>query len=118
VTSALAGRCCWSIHDQPRYCDVTHEDLERLPKKFVRLYVIGTHPSQLAAMLDDDHVPHAAIATTWATQKHGPFQGADALVCVALRGSLMHDVSCSVYGGDPPALRSRHRRRDDDAGAA
>jgi Fe-S-cluster containining protein len=109
VTSATCrscGACCWSMHDQPRYCDVTAEDLERLPKKFVRLHVIGTHAlNRLAARLDGDPLPDAAIATTWVKQKHGPFQGVDALVCAALRGSLMHDVSCSVYERRPRACR-------------
>ena len=109
VTSATCrscGACCWSMHEQPRHCDVTPEDLERLPKRFVRLHVIGTHPlNRLAARLDGDHLPDTAIATTWVKQKHGPFKGADALVCAAHRGSLMHDVSCSVYERRPRACR-------------
>ena len=105
-TCRSCGACCWSSVDQPRYADVTAEDVERLPKRFVRLHVIQSRPfDRLAAALDGQHVPDGAIATKWETQRSGPFKGIDVCVCVALRGSLMHRVSCSVYEKRPRVCR-------------
>ena len=100
------GACCWSPVDQPAYCDVSATDAGRLSKKFVRLNVLQTRPVDLlAAAIDGAQMPHGAIRTKWVTQKAGPFKGVDALVCAALRGSIFHRVSCSVYDKRPRTCR-------------
>jgi Fe-S-cluster containining protein len=106
-TCLSCGACCWSMHDQERYCDVTPEDIERLPKKFVRLNVIATRPFDMlvAALSGDNRTPAYAIATKWAKQTSGPFKGTEACVCAALKGSLMSKVSCTVYKDRPNVCR-------------
>ncbi len=78
------GLCCVSLTDQGEYCNVTEADKVRLGKPFVRL-----------------HVVQDAIRTKWRVQRSGPLKGVEACACVALRGSLKHRVSCSVYSVRP-----------------
>jgi hypothetical protein len=106
ATCRSCGACCWSTQDQEVYCDVTAADVSRLPKRFVRLNVLGQRPvDMLASMLDGRHIPAAAIRTKWAAQRSGPFRNVRACVCAALQGSLMHKVRCSVYKVRPTACR-------------
>jgi Fe-S-cluster containining protein len=91
ATCRSCGACCWSMVDQEYYADVTPEDVERLPKRFVKLHVVQSEE---------------AIATKWQKQAAGPFKGVSACVCAALRGSLMHRVSCSVYENRPRSCRN------------
>jgi Fe-S-cluster containining protein len=101
------GVCCVSLTEHPEYADVTEKDKARLGQRFVRLNVLQD-----------------AIKTEWKTQRTGPFKGVQACSCVALRGSLMSRVSCSVYKvrpevckkavkpGDRTCLRVRQMFRD------
>jgi len=96
------GACCVSLYDQEVFCDVTPDDQERLGKRFVRLHV-----------LQEPYVHHgAAIKTKWRTQRAGPLRGIDACACVALRGSVMHRVSCRVYENRPHVCRTALRPGD------
>lgn len=85
------GLCCVSLVDQVDYCNVTEQDKARLGKRFVRLHVV--QPSG------------DAIKTKWKVQRAGPLKGVEACSCVALRGSLKHRVSCSVYSVRPEVCR-------------
>ncbi len=96
------GLCCISLHDQEAYCDITEEDEKRLGKKFVRLHVL--HPrtlDTLAALIENRRALYAAIKTRWLEAQAGPFKGVSACACVALEGSLMHKVKCSIYEKRP-----------------
>ncbi len=78
------GLCCVSLVDQDEYANVTETDKTRLGRRFVRLYVVQD-----------------AVKTKWRVQRSGPLKGVEACACVALRGSLGHRVSCSVYENRP-----------------
>lgn len=75
------------------FCDLTSKDLERLHPAFVRRHVL--------------HVPLAgpALVTKERLIRTGPLKGCTATTCVALRGSLMHRVSCSIYENRPEVCR-------------
>jgi Fe-S-cluster containining protein len=82
------GICCIALEDQGEYANVTEKDKTQLGKRFVRL-----------------HVVQDAVKTKWRVQRSGPLKGVSACACVALRGSLMHQVSCSVYSVRPEVCR-------------
>lgn len=86
------GICCVCLHDQEVYCDVDEEDIARLSRSFVRKNVIHL-------------MVGGVIRTRWRRMKAGPFRGCEANVCVALRGSLMSHVCCSIYERRPRACR-------------
>lgn len=95
-----------SLLDQPAFCDVDENDLKRLDPKWVRKNVM--FPSGFDALcnaIDGGQLPWGAIRTEWKKQRSGPAKGAEACVCVALRGSLMHRVKCSIYQKRPRACR-------------
>lgn len=109
------GLCCVSLQDQPFFCDVTEEDMKRLGKRFVRLNVIYTDPfSQLLAAMEGRWYPIAAIKTKWRTQRRGPLQSTQACTCVALRGSLLKQVSCRVYERRPESCREAIQPGDEE----
>jgi Fe-S-cluster containining protein len=93
-------------YEQDAFCDVTPEDVGRLGKKFVRLNVLLSRPIDVfAAAIDGADYPSAAIKTKWRESKVGALKGFRFNVCVALRGSVMHKVSCSVYEDRPRVCR-------------
>ncbi len=86
------------LHDQPVYCDITEEDEKRLGKRFVQLHVVqATTFDTLVSAVGGRRAYYGAIKTAWVENKSGPFKGVSACRCVALKGSLMHKVRCSVY---------------------
>ena len=100
------GACCVAPYQQDTYCDVTAEDVKRLGKKFVRLNVLNSRPIDIfAAAIDGADFPSAAIKTKWREQKSGTLKGFELNMCIALQGSVMHRVSCSVYENRPRACR-------------
>lgn len=93
-------------YEQDAFCDVTPKDVERLGKKFVRLNVLRSRPIDvLAAAIDGADYPSAAIKTKWREQRAGTIKGFRLNMCAALRGSVMHKVSCSVYDDRPHVCR-------------
>lgn len=42
-----------------------------------------------------------AIKTKWKEMKTGPLAGYELNICAALRGSVMNQVSCSIYKNRP-----------------
>lgn len=101
-TCRSCGICCVSLTTSETYCDVTIEDMKRLSKAFVRNNVIQTRVfDRLAHALDGNRIPDGAIKTAWKGQKAGPLKGVEVCACTALRGSVMHRVSCSVYENRP-----------------
>lgn len=61
-------------------------------RRVVRLHVVEQHG-------------HAMTRSVWKQQRSGPVAGREALVCSALRGSLMSRVSCGVYDVRPQVCR-------------
>jgi len=100
------GVCCVSLEDQEAFCDVLPEDEVRLGEAFVRRHVYRFHLVDLAtSLMMGREVPPGAIRTKWVKQRMGPLKGCEVLTCVALRGSVLHRVRCSVYEKRPYACR-------------
>jgi len=95
------GLCCESPYEsQEAFADVTQEDCERLGAKWVKRNVV------IPSAFDQLALGHtAAIKTKWLKQRSGPRKGESALVCTALRGSLLKKVWCAVYEQRPAACR-------------
>jgi Fe-S-cluster containining protein len=107
------GACCSPWQDQDVFCDVTEQDLKRLPIAFVERHIGGLDPfSMMARALSAQYVPYAAIATKVATQRSGPFKGSQIVVCAALRGSIFGQCSCSVYEHRPKVCREQVKPGD------
>ena len=105
-TCRSCGLCCVSLTESDVYCDVTVEDMKRLSKGFVRKNVVPTSAfDRLAHAIDGNRIPDGVIKTHWNEQKAGPLKGVEVCACVALRGSVMHRVSCAIYENRPRACR-------------
>ena len=105
--------CCSPHHQQEVFCDLTTSDLKRLSPGFVKRHVECSNIFDKAvAVLDCSYVPYTALCTKEVHVKAGPLKGFDATVCVALRGSLMNRVSCSIYNNRPTVCRRAVVPRD------
>lgn len=101
------GACCVSLYDQSAFCDVEAKDIERLGAQWVRHNVLMSSLMDRVMMaIDGEEDLHGAIRTKWVTQRSGPLKGVDVCTCVALRGSLMKSVKCSVYEKRPDTCRT------------
>lgn len=106
-TCRSCGICCVSLTNSDVYCDVTVEDMKRLSKNFVRKNVVQSRLfDRLAHAIDGNRIPEGAIRTTWKKQKAGPLNDVEICACAALRGSVMHKVSCSVYENRPQVCQT------------
>ena len=101
------GLCCVAPHDQDSFCDLDEEDEERIGESWVRRNVMrySTFERFLAAANTGQRLPPGAIRTRWKPVKAGPLKGHRACACVALRGSILRRVSCSIYGRRPKVCR-------------
>lgn len=100
------GVCCVSLHDQEVFCDLVPGDFKLLGQSWVRRNVLMTSSFDiLVAALDGARVVEGAIKTKWRKMRSGLLRGATACCCAALRGSLLHRVSCSIYPRRPRACR-------------
>lgn len=102
------GVCCITLRrDQEAFCDVEAADLVRLDKRWARKNVMSfSHFDQLLAAIDGDpNMPGMALKTKWERTKAGPFKNVSVNKCVALRGSVMHRTSCSIYERRPNVCR-------------
>lgn len=88
------GLCCCAPAGQKEFCDVTEEDVKKLPKKFrLKLW----RPSlfdRATARLQNEEYPFAALKT----RSLGDFTA-----CVALEGEIGKKVKCVIYK-DRPAV--------------
>lgn len=100
------GVCCVCSQDQGEYCDVTETDIERLSPAFVRrnVHFHSTFDRLFAAIGGSERT--GAIATHWVEVRTGPLRSYELNACVALRGSIMHRVSCSIYECRPAVCKS------------
>jgi len=100
------GACCCPWQDQSVFCDLEQRDVARLPKGFVNRHVVTDSPFEsLVVFFIDQASPYASIETKEVEVKRGPMKGLQVIQCAALRGSLMHQVSCSVYANRPSVCR-------------
>ena len=106
------GACCVAPEDQESYCDVTVEDVvrlsKRLGKRVVERNTVGpTSFERLAAAIDPTHeLAPMVLRTAWRRVRSGPMRGFQMNSCVMLRGSVMHQVACSVYKDRPEVCKS------------
>ena len=101
------GLCCVPPYGQDRFADVTEQDEARLGRKYVRLNVIHTSPFDvLVGAMGSRIVPQGALKTKTQHQYSGPLKGMTFATCVALKGSLMEKVSCSIYEKRPSVCRT------------
>lgn len=101
------GLCCTSFRDQDALADLSEEDLERLDPRWIKSNVLFSSPYDLMlAAIDGTRMPVAAIQTRWGPQKRGPLKGYELCACVALRGSVLHRTSCSIYERRPGSCRT------------
>jgi len=102
------GLCCTSPREQDVLADLSQEDADRLDPRWAAANVIA-YMSAFDLMVNHIYgrrCPPGAIRTAWKRQRCGPFKGMEACVCVALRGSLMHRTSCTIYGKRPESCRT------------
>ena len=87
------GACCWAPRDDgDGIASVEPPEAATMGRRVVRLHVVEQHG-------------HAMTRSVWKQQRSGPVAGREALVCSALRGSLMSRVSCGVYDVRPQVCR-------------
>ena len=86
------GLCCIAPYEQDVLADCDEADLKRLGATWTKRNVSVENGDM-------------GIATRWKTQRAGPFHDAKACCCVALRGSILHRVSCAVYARRPRSCR-------------
>lgn len=102
------GACCVAPNDQEVFCDVEEKDLERLGSAWVRRNVLlSSSLDRFAAALGgQSRDAYGAIKTRWTMQRSGPLKGFELCSCVALKGSVMSGVKCSVYEKRPETCRT------------
>lgn len=102
------GACCVSIvEDNEIWAEVLVEDCERLGESWCRRNCLGHGTLHiLTQALDGGSRYLGGIKTKWRKILCGPFKGVSVCACVALRGSLMHKTSCSVYEKRPHVCRT------------
>lgn len=121
------GLCCISLTDEETWAEVTLADAERLGSPWCKRHVIGHDVvyQMTRAAVEGKAAYLGGIETKWREVKAGPLKGVEACACVALRGSLMHRVSCRIYDkrpkvcktalspGDPACLETREKVEQD-----
>lgn len=110
------GLCCVAFSDQEVYCDVTPEDEQLLSTAFikenVRYPTFDTLDNARLVMMGIERPPYGAIKTKWRRMRAGPLRGWELNTCAALRGSVMHRVSCRIYMCRPEVCRKAVRPGD------
>ena len=91
------GICCVGFEDGNVFCNMSKSDLSKLSPRFVYRNVIS-----ILGHADC----YAAIKTRWKVTKTGPFKGYEFNICAALRGSIMNQVSCSIYKNRPMVCKT------------
>jgi Fe-S-cluster containining protein len=99
------GLCCLASRPQSAFADVTAEDVKRLGKRFVRLHVLYPGPLEAFSRVIDGRPLHGALRAVVREQKAGPLKGHVVTACVALKGTVLKSVRCSVYANRPEVCR-------------
>ena len=86
------GLCCVALYESYVLADCDDADMQRLEPRWAKRNVVEISSA-------------VGIAARWKMQRSGPFKGIEACCCVALRGSIMHRVSCTVYARRPRSCR-------------
>ena len=96
------GLCCIASSEQDAWADVDPEDIRRLDQRWVSKNVLFSRPIDfLSALFDGSHAAFGAIRTRTRKVKRGPLKGYSICGCVALRGSPLEQVSCTIYTRRP-----------------
>jgi len=95
------GLCCTPDMDYGYLPDIEEHELARFSPTWVRRCIVKVGKWK-------------AIRTASKLQRCGPFAGTKQLVCIALRGSLMHRVSCAIYDRRPDVCRDAIKPGDAD----
>lgn len=97
--SLTCGACCVSLENDQAFCNVDEEDQKRLDRRFLAKHLRTVYfPMEGTA--------EEALAVKDIKAKTGPLKGIHMNVCVALRGSPMSRVSCSIYSKCPKVCDS------------
>ena len=105
-TCLSCGACCVAPNDQEVFCDLVESDIKRLGEKWVQKHALAPNPITLfSCVIDGAPPPPLAIRSKYRAQRAGRLKGWELCCCVALRGSVMNQVSCSVYEKRPRACR-------------
>lgn len=100
------GACCVGPLDQESYADLDEADLKRLGPRRRHLLVFQPSPFQtFVQALGGPSIRSASMRTSWRSAKTGKWAGHQFCACVALRGSVGHQVSCSIYDVRPAVCR-------------
>jgi len=94
------GLCCVAPYEQDVFCNVTEQDIERMPKALRDEVVAPRIVDLFASMLDGNQLD-MALPTKTITIEHGLLKGSEATVCICLTGDPLHRVSCSIYEQRP-----------------
>jgi Fe-S-cluster containining protein len=81
------------------------EDEKRLEKRFVRLHVLYPGPLEAFSRAIDGRPLYGALRAVVREQKAGPLKGHEVTACVALKGTVLKSVRCSVYAKRPDVCR-------------
>jgi Fe-S-cluster containining protein len=102
------GACCIALLDQSALADVSEADFKRLSPRWADTNVLFPHPFDLAlaAIGGGCRLPLGAIKTKKLLQRRGPLKGLKVCACTALRGSVLHRTSCSIYERRPESCRT------------
>lgn len=88
------GVCCTIEEDVDYSVNVDEEDLDRLSPGFINRNVF--RPNGFEGLY---------LRAVQRVQLKGPLAGLVVTCCAALRGSVLHRVSCSIYEHRPKACR-------------
>jgi len=85
---------------------VEPEDIRRLNQRWVSKNVLFSRPIDfLSALIDGGEPVFGAIRTQARKVKRGPLKGYSICGCVALRGSPLGQVSCTIYTRRPSVCK-------------
>lgn len=100
------GLCCVALHDQAAYCNITKAETKRLGAWGKKNVLLSQPADRFAYMFNGSgEPPYGAIKTEWTMQKAGPLKGCETCSCVALVGSVLNKVRCSIYEKRPQTCR-------------
>jgi Fe-S-cluster containining protein len=91
------GLCCISPHSQTAFADLVPKDLEKLSPRWIKKNAELCSPFD---MILNGGCP-GALKTRWVINKQGPLKGFEQCRCIALQGTPMVRVACSIYAKRP-----------------
>ena len=106
INCKSCGLCCCCGAQQDRFCNVTKDDVKKLPPRYRKLVIYPSPFDMLAGVLDGK-VADAALKTKFQVRvKAGPLKDQFFTTCTALVGSVGHSVHCAVYRCRPDVCKT------------